>query len=259
MPWKIPLLPNNLLYRFSQETTSSAPASSAEDAFHACWGECYMQDAPWLVPAKADAAEASTLSPSPAGAPGSAAWCRSLRDVCLCTGNVAAPHCSMGSTDPCSAPTLASPLAARKVRLPCQPDLGRMVRARMQHGEMLHLWSPASLDRGWGGCCGSSKTLAFLDSPRVAGFPWRQSNRTSVGPSAPSHFLLAVHAPLFCYPSTEQRGESCLHPYVFTTSHLCASTQQYHKKPLFKETKLKSQYEKYLFWKIKRKFQTKQN
>lgn len=59
---------------------------------------------------------------------------------------------------------------------PCQPGLegqiwgGGCVPA-MQRGEMLHLWSPASLERGWGGC-GTSKNLAFLASPRVADFPW---------------------------------------------------------------------------------------
>lgn len=46
VPWKMPLLLNNLLCCSSLNPTSPAPASLVEDAFHACWGECAIKMLP---------------------------------------------------------------------------------------------------------------------------------------------------------------------------------------------------------------------
>lgn len=245
MPWKMPLLLNNLLCCSRLKPSSPAPCSSVEDAFHACWGECTTKmPHGWCQ-------RGLTQPKLPCPVP--LLWLHAGPQPDTGTWEMS-PLFSVGSTDPCTDRVPASPgittgCVFRWGQASPGAHAGRRVCARHEHDDM---WCLGSLlpCTGDGAAAGQAKTWGFWRAQkqviclgdRAIGLRWV--------PLLSSYFPWDV--PLLCYPhpGTKHRGETCLHPPVSSTAHLCALTQQYHEKPLLTETNPKLQYENYPVWKL---------
>lgn len=250
VPWKMPLLLNNLLCCSSLKPTSPAPAPR--------W-RTPSTPAGATVPSRCSLAGASSGwgSPSCRAQSCGCTWVPRLTEApqrCLplyrhfcCPSLLRGKHWPLSwpgsSFTPawhhhwvCFQVSWSFPRSPRREDSVCQP----------WHGDM---WSLGRLlpCTGDGVAAGQAKTWYF----------WKAQNR--VGdllwglqwvPVLPSYFPWDIPVLWHPHPGTKHRGETCLHPHVSFTADPCAPTQHYHEKLLLTDTKPKLQYENYSVWKL---------
>lgn len=223
MPWKMPLLLNNLLCCSRLKPSSPAPCSSVEDAFHACWGECTTKmPHGWCQ-------RGLTQPKLPCPVP--LLWLHAGPQPDTGTWEMS-PLFSVGSTDPCTDRVPASPgittgCVFRWGQASPGAHAGRTVCDSVcQTWTWWDVvpWEPPSLHRGWSSCW-TSKNLGFLEGPKAGDLPWWQSNRTSVGPSALQ--LLPMRCPTALLPTPwhqAPRWDLSPSPCLLHCSPLCTNS-----------------------------------
>lgn len=161
MPWKMPLLLNNLLYCSSLKPTSPAPTFSVEDAFHACWGECMSKMLHgWCQLGLTQPKCSVPLLWVHSGPQPDTGTCLLLYRHCLLL--LHGQHWPLHWPGSSFTPTWHSPLGvfSSEVKFPQQPMQGGQCVPAMQHGEM---WCLGSLlpCTGDGAAAGQAETWHF--------------------------------------------------------------------------------------------------